>query len=282
MKHYNNNSGYSIVISLLMVGFLIVVTSWVFNLVLWELNDNRWRENYLKSFAGAEWSLELALLQIKKHGYGYYGNDATLSWSGILAEDPANPKKAKEALVSYDLGSKTKSHSWTLAPLGYAIVPLFFIGDRTSPPPAPAPISTVPDIEISGSNLGSLVWNLLWEDDGISGTGGSPINKDTLVPDAQLRVFATPDNAPEYEFKPITIENFLWDSNRENTSMYMILFNADGVNKLDYVISSSQFFTKPETKIVSSAQVGKYKQNLETELDNTEFLNILRYSIYSN
>ena len=129
MKHYNNNSGYSIVISLLMVGFLIVVTSWVFNLVLGELNDNRGRENYLKAFAAAEWSLEIALLQIKEKGYGYYGTGATSSGNIILVQDPANIKPARDPIISYDLDSKTNTYSDTLNSLWYAIVPLFIITD---------------------------------------------------------------------------------------------------------------------------------------------------------
>jgi hypothetical protein len=50
----------------LVVGFLIILTSGVFNLVLKEMNDTTSMGNYLKASAGAESSQELALLQIKQ------------------------------------------------------------------------------------------------------------------------------------------------------------------------------------------------------------------------
>jgi len=46
--------------------------------------------------------------------------------------------------------------------------------------------------------------------------------------------------------------------------------------------NADEFLTKPKTNIISSWEIGSYKQNLETKMNNTEFLNILKYSIYSN
>jgi len=272
MKYYNNNSGYSIVISLIMVWFLIVVTSWVFNLVLWELNDNRGRENYLKAFAGAEWALELALLQVKDKWYGYYGSSALVvkdeasSPSNLLLKDPSNFKWNRDVLISYDLWSKTKSYSWSLDPLWYAIVPLFILDDSWLP-------TSATSIKITSTwvSLDRLVWNLLSEDAGISGTR----EFDENTP-GELRVL----NSWDFITSWTTIWGFLWS--RADKLNYMILFNSDPNSTMSYNFSALQDFTKPETTITSSAQVWKYKQNLETSLDNTEFLNILRYSIYSN
>ena len=271
MKHYNNNSGYSIVISLLMVGFLIVVTSWVFNLVLWELNDNRGRENYLKAFAAAEGAQELALLQIKKQWYGYYGTEAVISDSNILAEDPLDIKPARDPIISYNLDSKTSSYSETLIPLEYAIVPLFVLDDST-------PNSRPNFIESDWTNgalsllldttSNELIWNLLSEDGGMSWVWGfSEIDKSTLSKASSV--------TPDY-----SVDDFI----RDNVGKlnYLILFNSDPVNDITYSLESNREFTKPEATIISSAQVWKYKQNLSTTLNNTEFLNILRYSIYSN
>ena len=275
MKHYNNNSGYSIVISLLMVGFLIVVTSWVFNLVLWELNDNRGRENYLKAFAAAEGAQELALLQIKKQWYGYYGDKATVTESdaisNLLAEDPLDIKPARDPIISYNLDSKTSSYSETLTPLQYAIVPLFVLDDST-------PNSRPNFVESDWTNgalsflldttSNELIWNLLSEDGGMSWVWGfSEIDKSTLSKASSV--------TPDY-----SVDDFI----RDNVGKlnYLILFNSDPVNDIIYTLTSNREFTKPETTIISSAQVWKYKQNLSTTLNNTEFLNILRYSIYSN
>ena len=293
MKHYNNNSGYSIVVSLLMVWFLIIVTSWVFNLVLWELNDNRGRENYLKAFAAAEWAQELALLQIKEKGYGYYWDaarvqkDKDINPSNLLV-DSTWYKATRHPLISYDLNSKTNTYSWSLSSLWYAIVPLFVITDPV-PPSTTEVIETISDINLSIDSwiATDLAWNILWEQDGISGSwalfpwmsvswqfSNFPISPPPPAPQIQ----------PTYTFTSRPIEQFLTNPNRQNAPLYLILFNANPDPfslPVEYTITSWGDFTKPVTKIQSSAQIGKYKQNLETELNNTEFLNILRYSIYS-
>ena len=65
---------------------------------------------------------------------------------------------------------------------------------------------------------------------------------------------------------------------------YLVLLNIWNIN-LKYNLKANnswEFFTRPETTIISSAQVWNYKQNLSTELDNTDFLDMLKYSIYSN
>lgn len=80
-----------------------------------------------------------------------------------------------------------------------------------------------------------------------------------------------------------SIESFLASDTRSTN--YLILFNPDASTDIDYRLytdSDSEFFTKPRTEIISSAQVGKYKQNFRTVVDNTEYLNVLKYSIFSN
>ena len=257
-----------------MVGFLIVVTSWVFNLVLWELNDNRGRENYLKAFAAAEWAQELALLQIKENGYGYYGDNAVVTesdpWSDIFV-DPSDIRPATDPKISYDLDSKTSSHSGALAPLQYAIVPLFVLDDST-PNSRPNFINpnnpSEPLVFRLEDASDKLIWNMLSENAGMWGVGnfteGTPSELSTTsgIQSGYL------------------IDTFL--NSRTNKLNYLILFNSDPVNDIRYNLISNREFTKPETTIISSAQVWKYQQNLSTTLDNTKFLNILRYSIYSN
>jgi len=270
MKHYNNNSGYSIVISLLMVGFLIVVTSWVFNLVLGELNDNRWRENYLKAFAWAEWALELGLLQIKEKGYGYNGSEAKVDKdianpsSNLLSSTPGNFKAAVDPLISYNLASATDWYIGILPSLGYSIVPLFTIPDTTIP-------IWVSDITLSGTSIDidGVIWNLLWTKWGISWNGSFNPGDSGTLKSVDFTV-ATND---------ISILDFL--AVPDNNVSYLILFNPTGAD-INYALTSSQNFTRPISTIISSAQVWKYKQNLETTLDNTDFLNILKYSIYSS
>ncbi len=86
------------------------------------------------------------------------------------------------------------------------------------------------------------------------------------------------NNNSEFNYEKTTINEFLWSSD----SNYFHLVNTWDSEITYKIISSWWDFTKPETTIISSAEVWGYKQNLSTELDNTEFLNVLKYSIYSN
>jgi len=64
---------------------------------------------------------------------------------------------------------------------------------------------------------------------------------------------------------------------------YLTVYNPTA-NEVLYDLSVSgtdEFFTQPKSIVESSAQVGKYTQNLNTTVDNSEFLGILKYSIYS-
>jgi hypothetical protein len=64
---------------------------------------------------------------------------------------------------------------------------------------------------------------------------------------------------------------------------YLIVFNSD-ISAMNYSITSvhsGEYFTKPEAVIFSSGQVWGYKQNLKTTLDNSEYLQISKYSLFS-
>ena len=69
-----------------------------------------------------------------------------------------------------------------------------------------------------------------------------------------------------------------------------MLFNKSWSDIMDYelrtqatdlITSSTEFFSKPVWNITSSVTVWKYRQNISTSIDNTEFLNMLKYSIFS-
>ena len=69
MKSYISPSsavpGYSVIAAILMIGFLLVLTTSTLNLVLQEMQDGKGRQDYMKAYAGAEGAMELALLKIK-------------------------------------------------------------------------------------------------------------------------------------------------------------------------------------------------------------------------
>ncbi|MDP2090091.1 MAG: hypothetical protein Q8K30_00710 [Candidatus Gracilibacteria bacterium] len=267
MKISKNNSGYSVIIILLIIGLLLFLGIGIFNLILNDLKDNKAMGDYYKAYAGAESASELALLQIKKNGYAYYDRiDHNLNnRSIVLSNNPLDVnafKASTDIYISYDIGSKVDFYEGSLDPLGYDIVPLFYIDDTGE--------KKVTDIEfslISGEET-NLAWNVIGKEDGISGEG-TDMNgyKKTFTLDG-------------LKYSTDNINNFISNSDFN----YMVLLNSGDKGIIKYKIKSkiaSQFFSKPKTSIISSAQVGNYKQNLNVDLNNTEYLNMLKYSIYS-
>ena len=268
MRNKNNNSGYSILISLMVIGFLIVVTSWVFKVVLLEMWDNRGTYNYLKSYNAAEGVGEFALLQIKEKWYAYDDvivNDLN-NRSIMLASDPEDISalnKNKDVLISFNYNYTVDNYEWELAVAWHDIIPLFSIDSSWEKKVLKL------KLDILSWDSSNLTWNIMWKDKGIS----------------WIWIF---DSYTIWKWRDVNswyfergIENFLTSSDTN----YLILLNLDPTNTIKYKLISEnplESFTKPRTQITASAEIWWYKQNLDIWLDNTEFLNILKYSIYSN
>ncbi len=268
MKLIKNNWWYSVIIVLLIIGFLLFLWIWIFNLVLNDLKDNRAMWDNIKSYVWAESASELALLQIKKNWYAYYDKlDHNINNRSIVLSD--NPldisafKSSKDVFISYDIWSKVNSYEWNLKSLEYDIVPLFYINDIWE-----QKINKL-TFSISTWNESDLAWNLIWSNTWLSWTGTNTIWVKKTV------------SSNSFKYEKEDINTFLLSSNTN----YLVLFNSWNSWEIKYKIESpktDEYFSKPRTSIISSAQVWKYKQNLNVDLNNTEYLNILKYSIFSN
>lgn len=243
---------YSIIAAVLMVGFLLILTTSTLNLVLQEMQDGRGRQWYLSAYAGAEWALELALLDMKNNWYGYDNDtfqDMEILWVGT-----------KYPKISYEFYSRVESYSGKLSPLTIDIIPLFSIDSMW--------IKGIDDINFINPDE-NIIWNLITPSWGTSGIGG--FNMLTQVSEKSL------DKENNFIFNDFEkIKDILtWED-------YLILQNLDESAISEYTLLwKGWWFTLPRAEVFSSAQVGKYQQNLRTVIDNTEFLWILRYSIYS-
>lgn len=261
MKHYNISwtEGYSIITAILMIGFLLVLTVSTFNLVLQEMQDGKGRENYMKAYAGAEWALELALLQIKEKGYGFYEEKSDIEYFW-----PA----WKNGIMNYDINSETKSYTGTLLAGEYStdIIPLFTLN-------ASWDIAWITTLELDDRSWWDLVWNVIEETGGLSGKGSF---RHTDTQTIGVREIVNSGGNKKLELQNKRITDLIW----MNKWSYLALQNLTWWD-IVYVLSSDGFFTQPKSIIESSAQVGKYTQNLNTTVDNSEFLGILKYSIYS-
>lgn len=248
-------SWYTILSSILLVWFLLVLTTWSFHLVLQEMYDGRGKQNYLKAYAAAEAWLETALLKVKQEGYGYF--EKIDFSSDILWDD------TKRAQVSYEFLWKIQSYTGNLGPFWVDIIPLFWIDT------AWVLHNLESTLNLNADN--SIAWNIVWVEIWVGGNGSfesssKQVDKKTL------------EDSGDFSLQNDTLDAFLGLDEEK----YIFIINTTN-SPLTYNMSSqwSNFFTLPRHDIISSGRVGHYVQNIRTQLDNTEFLWLLRYSIYA-
>ncbi len=268
MKKINLN-WYSVVISLLLIWFIMVLSIWIFRLILNEMKINKAMWDYIKSYAWAESAQELALLDIKKKWYWYYSkiednvnNKSVLLSRNFLNKSLYHPKK--DVLISHSNDGKVNSYTWNILPLWYDIIPLFFIDDLWE-----HKVNWISFSILSG-DIPSLSWNIVSNDSGISWV---------------WEVWIWIEKKTNLWELGITLDVLVNDFLFSNNTSYLVLFNSWNSWDINYKLTSNnstEFFTKPRLDILSSWETWDYKQNLKTRVDNTEFLNILKYSIYSN
>ena len=252
MKYIASTSreGYSIIAAVLMVGFLLILATSTLNLVLQEMQDGRGRQWYLKAYAGAEWALELALLDIKVQWYGFDDDTFKDTDNETLWNGTRNPK------IGYEFNSRVTSHSGTLAAQWIDIIPLFATWALW--------VESISSIDFDVTSW-DIVWNIITQDSGVSWSGN--FTENTTIWEKTLTTWTL-------WFSSVQIWSILsWQD-------YLILQNLSNTSAT-YSLSWTDWFTLPRAEVFSSAQVWKYKQNLKTVVDNTEFLWILRYSVYS-
>ena len=100
---------------------MIVLTSWVFRLIMNELNDNRTLWNYVRTYSWAEWAQELSLLDLKET---WYWTTKDLETSDLL-----NPWKntARDIKISFKNDWKVTEYEWEIWAWEYHMMPLFII-----------------------------------------------------------------------------------------------------------------------------------------------------------
>lgn len=256
--HSSEKSWYSIIASILLIGFLLVLASSTLSLVLSEMQDGRGRQDYLKAFYGAEAAQELALLKIKEKWYGY-DEDGVFIDENILWTANKTPE------ISFEFVSKVTSYSGTLFPGESQIIPLFWIPEST-------PLESLESIEFL-DNSWNIAWNIIGRNSWKSWQGSFSHAANVIEKKIVENLVSG-----EKEFQEVS--QSVWDFLRSNTGSYLLLLNPTNM-AASFKLHSSESFSLPKAKIISSAQVGKYSQNLETSVDNTKFLGILRYSVFS-
>lgn len=267
----NNNKGwYSIIIAIFVVWFLLVLTTSILKLVLVELNDNRWRYNYLKAFYAAEWAWELAMLNIKEYWYWYYKKVdlASSNWESNMLSLDWNFKGARDPLISYDLNSKVKIYTWNLPALSYDVIPLFFNEKSNSWRLLDF------DLSVSLGNPSNIAWNIISASWWLAGTW--------LLNSFSIWTLKNLNASSDFEINTNeNMQNFL--NNNLWSFSYLVLFNSSDTVPIEYTLDwKGHYFSKPRTEISVTGKMLNYKQNFNIKYDNTDYLWILKYSIYSN
>lgn len=260
-----NNSWYSVILAILMVWFMLVLTSWVFLLVLSENKDTKSMEYYLKSFAWAEGSIEVALLKAKKYNYSYSEELTKLMpISKVLFREGESYNYNKDVFITYNLDSTASEiNSKNLESWKFDIIPLFYYDINWS-------YKKVKNIKLEWVNS-EIVWNIVWENSWITWLGNFT-------------------NVSEWNYKTISWNDIsyskskIWDFLNNSDKNYLILHNTswDTVNYNLISLNSWEYITKEASYIVWSWEVWWYKQNLRVKINNSEYLNLLKYSIFSN
>jgi len=245
---------------------------------------------YLKSKWAAEAWQELALLKLKEEKFWYDGEvdydptnpraDASL----ILADDPNNTNayhENKDVSLGYEIQSEAVSYAWSLEQGDFQVIPLFVKRDWL------APIKTEqPSVTITSGTGNNFAWNIIWErvtnglkdPIGISGNNAFS-HSDSVSVKSLVGWWLGYANESAFSVTETTIEQFLLDSDNN----YLTIFNK-GNTVIAYEVSTptsnSDFFTKPVTTIISQAKIGEIKQNIQLEIDNDKYFDVLKYSLF--
>jgi len=157
-----NNKWYSIIIIIIIIGFLLALTWAIYKLVLVELNDNRWRYSYLKASYASKWAWELAMLMIKEKWY-WYDQEVVFDKGNPISDILNYENNKNNPLISYSINSKVSNYTWSIDSLWYDIIPLFYIDDSWS--------WQILDLELSINdwNEDKLSWNLISKNSWLSG-----------------------------------------------------------------------------------------------------------------
>lgn len=275
-----------------MTAFLVILSSWILTLVIQENKNTRLVYNSISTYEWAQGANEYALLKIKNHQEWFQDEIANNDYdSKLLALDPNNIN-SKDTLISYEITNYSRNYDWSINSWEFDIIPLFFdtwsIMQINSKNPTWAPNI----IKTSSLKLvwdWDYTWNILWND----------ITWNTYwivwiwtnwtkiwtwyITDESIWDIKTIENDNNYDM-PVKRIRFstkdIGDFLNEYSSNYLIIYN-NSKNPIKYNLQSNEGFSLPKLKVVTSAKIGNFKQNLEFSDDKNKYFEALKYSIFS-
>lgn len=258
----NNNKWYSTLLALLLVGFMLVLTTWVLGLVLSEYNDTKWMEKYLKAYASAESWVEMAMLDIKE-------------WKLTNVVDESN---AKSKIVNTEGGSKSNFVTYKFNGLSQDTWDVELEAGEYDFIPLTDGSSKTRNFFLTATWWSQEIhWNIISSTWGISWTG----NMNMLSTWTYKYL-----NWDKFEY---VSDKSIWNFISTNDDIFLRLYNPNNT-KVNYRFkvdtTQSDKFIKNEFEIESSwvVKLGwkTFKQNLDVDFENSKYTNLLKYSIYNN
>ncbi|MCK9272163.1 hypothetical protein M0P65_01320 [Candidatus Gracilibacteria bacterium] len=281
-----NKKGFSTIIAMLLTAFLIILSSGILFLVLQESKITRTVFNTVSTYAGAEGSLEYALLKIKNHSEGFSDSVNRDDYDSNLLSN--NSVDGKNQIIGYEINNSSSSYSGTIKSSGFEIIPLFFDKGTFIQTNSKNPNSNTSNISKTlkfafNSNSG-VTWNIIGNDTagdtfGIVGTGSSFGTGYTVSTSNGLfkkTYNNTSTDAIDFTLTSLDIGTFL--NTYENN--YLIIYNHN-LGDIDYNIQSSDGFALPRLEITSYSNIGDFKQNIQFTENKSKYFDILKYSLFN-
>lgn len=269
---------------------MLILLTGIFKVVALELKDTKNLDNYIKSRSAAEASEELALLKIKKEGFwfdkdldynpsGPQGQSLMLSWN---PEDAWEYHPNKDVFFWYTIDSKETEYEGTIRPWEFQVIPLFTKNtewenlDRTE--------SFI--LTINWANGEFLSWNIIGDEDkwgmsGLSSIDSSDSFTSKVTDDTEYA------NRVSFRTQEQSIEDFLSESSQSYLTLLNFIDTTSLWNPEEGIINyklttkwATDYFTKPVTTVIAQAKIWEIKQNIELEIDNSKYFDVLKYSIY--
>ena len=287
---------FSIIIVMLIVGFLIVLSTWVLTLVIQENKNTRLVYNSVATYAWAEWALEYSLLKVKNHQEWFSDSIDKTSWDydvNLLSNNPDSPSIKDESL-EYEMLSNSKKYDWTIDAWWFEVIPLFYdewiVFQNTSKNPNMWTSHIIKTHKFKLTSPKELIWNIIWNDVtwdtfwitwtwwlGSSVWTWSDINISFWSLKKNETDTNLTDDSKMFSLEKIDIGSFMdqYDSN------YLIINNPSN-EQISYSIESPEGFSTPKIAIVWSSRIWNYKQNVSFEEDKSKIFDILKYSLINN
>ncbi|EKD66262.1 MAG: hypothetical protein ACD_49C00056G0017 [uncultured bacterium (gcode 4)] len=281
-----NKKWFSTIIAMLLTAFLIILSAWILFLVLQESKITRTVLNTVSTYAGAEWSLEYALLKIKNHEDWFSDSVNNDDFdSNFLAN---NTVAAKNQIIWYDIYNSSSTYTWYIKSSWFEIIPLFY--DKWSliqtnsknPNPNTSDISKTLNFKFNSDTW--ITWNIIWNNASwdtfwIVGSGSSFGTGYTVSSSIWLfkKTYEnTSTDAIDFKLENIDIWTFL----ATYSNNYLIIYNHN-LSDVSYTMESSNWFSLPNLEIISYSNIWDFKQNIKFTENKSKYFDILKYSLFN-